>query len=290
LNITGSNSYQQPLAGPWKFHILLPELEAYKLNQNQFPALVYNAMIHPFTHYAIKGVAWYQGESNITWAEHYKVTFPALIRDWRKLWGVENLPFHFVQLPAYGAGCHSNPGCDWAELREAQASALSLPNTYMTVTVDLGERDNIHPNDKKEVGKRLAASILANSYQKNIAWSGPYFEKMELQNGNAQVFFTNTGAGLMAKDGKPQHLNGFEMAGADRQFLPAEARLEGGGVLVSCPQVPAPVALRYAWTGYPEARLNLYGQNGFPVAPFRTDDWPGTTQGKVYRPKFFPTE
>ncbi len=290
LKITSFDAYEQSLAGPWKFHISRPKIEAYNLDKNHFPALVYNAMVFPLFKYSIKGIVWYQGESNVERAEQYRDLFPTLIQDWQEKWGQDSLPFHFVQLPTFGLGNNSNNFSDWAELREAQTSALSLPNTYMTVAVDLGERDNIHPNDKKAIGKRLAASILANSYQKNLPSGGPIFERMELKDGVATVFFKNIGSGLMAKDGKNDQLAGFELAGLDRKFYPAKAKIEGDQVKVTWQIFEDPVALRYAWVGYPDQPLNLYNKEGLPAAPFRTDDWPGITKGKVYRPKFFPIE
>ncbi|MCB0518787.1 MAG: beta galactosidase jelly roll domain-containing protein [Lewinellaceae bacterium] len=285
LVITGAANYSLPMSGDWSVFITEPKFN-YEITQNDYPGLIFNAMIHPLTRYAIKGVTWYQGESNITTAEQYKTTFPLLIRDWRRQWGQDSLPFHFIQLSAYGRnGENSNVGSDWAELREAQAAALSLPNTTMTVTIDLGEIDNIHPTNKADVGKRLAANVLYQTYHKKMPHACPRYSRMEVSGGKTTVYFTNIGSGLVCHGGAGK-AGGFEVAGADRIFYVAEANVEEDKVVIFSDKVSDPVSVRYAWANFPAGPLNLYNKEGFPAEPFRTDNWPGITAGKPYMPKF----
>jgi len=235
--------------------------------QDQHNATVlYNGMIHPVIPYAIRGVIWYQGES-IVGGEPGIALYPrvmaTLIQDWRKLWGQGDFPFYFVQLAAQQANSN-NP-----RVREAQASALSLPNTGMAVTVDIGEPKNVHPHNKQDVGDRLARIALANVYGRKIEYSGPVFESMTVDADTIRLKFSHIGNGLRAKSGP---LKWFEMAGGDRRFVQAEARIEGDTVILSSPELKSPIAVRYAWDSYPEG-CNLYNDAGLPAVPFRTDKW-----------------
>ena len=233
---------------------------------------LFNAMIAPLLNYRIKGVIWYQGESNAGRPEEYRQLFPAMIRNWRDKWGQGDFPFLFVQLANFMEP-HAQPGpSDWAMLREAQLKTLSLPNTGMAVTIDIGEWNDIHPLNKKDVGKRLALAARHVAYgEENVVYSGPLFQSMEIVDNTANLSFGNTGSGLMATGG--EELHSFAIAGADGKFVWAEARIEGSGkVVVWSDQVPHPVAVRYAWADNPES-ANLYNQEGLPASPFRTDDW-----------------
>jgi sialate O-acetylesterase len=224
------------------------------------PTVLYNGMIAPFVPYAIKGIIWYQGESITAPANLFPVWNEILIRDWRKLWGSE-LPFYFCQLSAQDAASN-NP-----EIREQQAEALSLPATAMAVTVDIGDRHNVHPKDKQDVGDRLTRIALAHVYGQDLESSGPDYRSLAIEGGSLRLHFSHLGGGLVARGGP---LQTFVVAGADGKFVPAAARIDGDTVVVSAAAVPAPVAARYAWAAYPEG-CNLYNAAGLPAAPFRTD-------------------
>ncbi len=230
------------------------------------PAGLYNAMIHPLVPYGIKGVIWYQGEANVARAHQYKALFPLMIRAWRKAWGEGPFPFFFVQLAGFGIwDCRK-----WPWLREAQESALSLPHTGMAVAIDIGERANIHPANKQEVGRRLALLALNKVYGRKVPCSGPIYESMKIEGNKIRLFFSHLHGGLVAGGGK--NLAGFQVAGPDRVFHQAKASIEGTEVVVWSTHVPRPVAVRYGWAGFPEC--NLYNKAGLPSPPFRTDTWP----------------
>jgi sialate O-acetylesterase len=235
---------------------------------------LYNGMIAPLIPYALRGAIWYQGESNANRAYQYRTLFPALIQDWRRAWGQGDFPFLFVQLANFTAPPAEPGESDWAELREAQSMALALPNTGMAVAIDLGEADNIHPPNKQEVGRRLALAARAIAYGQPVVYSGPLYQSMAVEGHSIRLWFRHLGGGLVAQGGGP--LRGFAIAGADRKFVWAEARIEGETVVVHSDQVPQPVAVRYAWANNPEG-CNLFNQAGLPASPFRTDDWPGVT-------------
>jgi sialate O-acetylesterase len=238
-----------------------------------FPAGLYNAMIAPLIPYGIHGAIWYQGESNAGRAYQYRLLFPAMIQSWRKTWGQGDFPFIFVQLANFKA-VKDEPGeSDWAELREAQLKTLSLPNTGMAVIIDIGDAKDIHPKNKQDVGKRLALWALGNSYGKKIVYSGPLYKSMKVEGGKVILSFDHVGGGLIAKGEEP--LKGFAVAGADKKFVWADAKIEGAAVVVSSEAVVAPAAVRYAWADNPIC--NLYNKEGLPASPFRTDDWPGLT-------------
>ena len=253
------------------------KIQAETPGPNSFPSLLYNGMINPITPFSIKGIIWYQGESNAGRAYQYREIFPALIADWRKQWGQDELPFLFVQLANFMAPVSEPAESDWAELREAQAMALSLPATGMAVAIDIGEADDIHPLNKQDVGKRLALSALKVAYGRDIVHSGPVYNSMSIEGGRIRLSFTSVGSGLMAKD-KYGYLKGFAIAGEDREFHWAKAYIDNDEVVVYCDKVKSPVAVRYAWGNNPDD-ANLYNTEGLPASPFRTDEWPGITLG-----------
>ena len=271
------------LAGAWRYAPGLdlrnappkPEQPVLRKNDPNVPTVLYNAMIAPVVPYGIRGFIWYQGESNASRAHQYQRLFPTLIEDWRGHWNAE-LPFYFVQLANFTPRKPEPAEDAWAELREAQTMTLALPNTGMAVIIDIGEADDIHPRNKQDVGRRLALGALANVYGKDIPYSGPMYREMQVEGGSIRLHFDHTDGGL--KIGEGEALKGFAIAGADRQFVWAEAELDGDTVVVSSPQVSAPVAVRYAWAANPEA--NLYNGADLPASPFRTDDWPGITFDK----------
>jgi sialate O-acetylesterase len=249
--------------------------------ERDWPSGLYNAMIAPMIPYSIRGVIWYQGESNSVRAAQYRVLFPAMVRDWRKAWGQGDFPFLFVQLANWNTEVTPVEGGwgAWPELREAQLLTLRLPMTGMAAAIDIGDSTNIHPNNKMEVGRRLALAALHVAYKKNIEWSGPIYHSMERAGGAIRLRFDHAAGGLTTLGGSP--LTGFEIAGSDRVFHPAEARIEGDEALVSSPSVPDPAAVRYGWDDNPYC--TLANSAGLPASPFRTDRWPGVTEGK-YRP------
>lgn len=244
--------------------------EAVGVNNQNNPSVLYNAMIAPLVPFAIRGVIWYQGESNAGRAYQYRTLFPLMIRNWRSAWGHE-FPFYFVQLANWHAG-KAEPGeSDWAELREAQTMTLREPQTGMAVTIDIGDENDIHPRNKLDVGRRLAAWALAVTYGKKVIPSGPLFDRFAIEGDKIRIRF-KYGAGLKTSGGP---LRGFAIAGEDRRFVWADARIEGDTVIVSSPKVVKPVAVRYGWADNPSA--NLYNKADLPASPFRTDDWPGVT-------------
>ena len=238
------------------------------------PSVLYNAMIQPFIQFPVRGAIWYQGESNADRAWQYHTLFPAMIIDWRSKWGIGDFPFYFVQLANYMKADPQPVASDWAELREAQARTLSLPNTGMATIIDIGNPDDIHPKNKQEVGRRLALIALAKNYGEKLVYTGPVYQSQKIEGNTIRLSFNAAGSVLAAGNSKP--LGGFAIAGADRVFHWANAVLEGNQVLVSSPDVAAPVAVRYAWADNPEG-ANLYNKDGLPAAPFRTDDWPVST-------------
>jgi sialate O-acetylesterase len=242
-------------------------------------------MIHPIENLAIKGAIWYQGENNAGRAFEYRKAMPLLINDWRRQWQQPAMPFYFVQLASFNAGNgNSNQGSNWAELREAQSiTAASLPNTGMAVTIDVGDATDIHPRNKQEVGKRLAALALQKTYGINKVASGPVYKSMQVKGNSIVLQFINTGKGLTAKPAAGSELAAFEIAGADQHFYPAKATIAGTTIIVSAPEVAKPVAVRYAWTD-DAGKANLFNKDGFPASPFRTDNWKGKTEGNKYAP------
>ena len=235
------------------------------------PSQLYNAMIHPLVRYRIRGVVWYQGEANagggLAGAGDYTTLQSRLIFGWRQAWGIGDFPFYFVQLPNWNNdGDHR--GNSWAFFREGHANILKVPNTGMAVTIDIGEPNNIHPKNKQEAGRRIALLVLAKTYQKNIICHGPEFSESERNGAEIKIHFSHTDGGLAAHDGA---LKGFAIAGADKKWHTADARIDGAAVIVSSQEVSQPIAVRYDWANNPDG--NLYNGADLPAMPFRTDDW-----------------
>ncbi|MGK6353105.1 sialate O-acetylesterase [Parapedobacter sp. DT-150] len=259
----------------------LPKGTQKSVGPNDYPTLLFNAMVNPLIPYTIKGAIWYQGETNAGRAYQYRKAFPLLINDWRQRWGLGDFPFYFVQLASFKAqGGTSANGSSWAELREAQTMTLSLPHTGMAVTTDIGETDDIHPRNKQDVGKRLALVALHDAYGKRVPFSGPTYGAFRVRGNQAIVKFDHTDDGLTVRG---QQLLGFELAGEDRQFRPAEATIKGNTVVLHSDDVAKPVAVRYAWAD-DAGTSNLFNGAGLPAVPFRTDDWPGVTASVSYQP------
>lgn len=279
IKLVTSSGKSIALAGDWKFYVENLQVSRY-IGPNTYPSLLYNAMLHPILNYSIRGVLWYQGEGNTERSYQYRKAFPLMIQDWRKGFKQGDFPFYFVQLAGFNAGNDEAHGSKWAELREAQTMTLSLPNTGMAVTTDISEANNIHPRNKQDVGKRLAALALNRLYNKSVTDSGPMYLSKKLENRNIRITFTNVGAGLMVRD-KYGYLKGFEVAGIDHEFYYAKAWLEGNEVVVSSDVVTEPVEVRFAWADNPED-ANLFNKNGFPAVPFRTDMWRGITEGNRF--------
>jgi sialate O-acetylesterase len=236
--------------------------------QNE-PTGLYNTMVAPTIRYGIKGFLWYQGEANTGSPREYRKLLPALIADWRAKWKEGDIPFLFVQLPNFMEVQYSPAESQWAELREAQLDALSVPNTGMAVTIDAGEWNDIHPLDKKDVGDRLALAAEKIAYgDSSVVASGPIFQSATIDGNKIILSFTGIGSGLMVKGGG--ELRQLAIAGANKKFVWADARIEGDHVIVSSPDVPAPLYVRYAWADNPEG-ANLYNKEGLPASPFRTD-------------------
>ena len=237
------------------------------------PTGLYNAMIHPLLKYSIKGAIWYQGESNTSEPEKYSELFPKMIESWRENWHQEasNFPFLFVQLANFMESRENPTDTNWARLREAQKAALNVPKTGMAVTIDVGEWNDIHPLDKKTVSDRLATAAKHLAYgDASVVPSGPIYTSSEIKNDSIILHFEAVGSGLKIKNN--QELKGFAIAGNDKQFVWAKAKIEGDKVIVYSPQVKHPVAVRYAWADNPE-NANLYNKEDLPASPFRTDQW-----------------
>jgi sialate O-acetylesterase len=229
------------------------------------PAALFNGMIAPATPFTIKGVIWYQGESNskLAFAPLYVRLLPALIADWRMQWHEGNFPFLFVQI----ANFKSNATEAYQIVREAQRRTLSVANTAMAVTIDIGNPDNVHPADKQTVAARLALAARALAYGEHVEYSGPLFRQAAPDERGIRVWFDHVADGLEAKGGD---LRGFEIAGEDRAFVGAAASIDGAAVLVASPRVAAPKYVRYGWANAPE--VNLYNSAGLPASPFTSED------------------
>jgi sialate O-acetylesterase len=250
-----------------------PEPPQNPLTNAWLPSSLYDGMIAPLIPYGIRGAIWYQGESNAGRAYQYRKLFQTMIRDWRKSWGEGDFPFLFVQLANFTDPPKEPGESDWAELREAQSMGLSLPKTGMAVIIDVGEAADIHPRNKQDVGMRLALAARKVAYGEDLVYSGPTYQSMSVENGKIRLKFKNVGGGMIAKGGET--LKGFAIAGNDKKFVWADAKIDGDSVLVWSDQVPAPASVRYAWANNPVC--NLYNQEGLPASPFRTDTWPGVT-------------
>lgn len=237
------------------------------------PSGLFEGMIAPLNRYRIRGAIWYQGESNGLRGYQYRTLLPALIRGWRDAWNEGDFPFLIVQLPNHGSSPELGDSA-WAELREAQLqTAKSLPHTGLAVTMDVGDRGNVHPARKKEVGERAAMWALGAVYGEPKAYTSPIFESASVSGGSITIHFQTNNSPLEIRGGAI--LQGFAIAGADRKFHSADARIDGDTVVVSSAAVPAPVSVRYDWADDPHG--NLFNGAGLPASPFRTDDWPGVS-------------
>ncbi len=236
--------------------------------QNQ-PSALYNAMVAPVSNYSIKGFLWYQGESNSGRADEYEKLQPAQIVDWRNKWNQGDLPFLFVQLPNYMDANYLPSESQWATLRESQLKSLSLPNTGMAVAIDLGEWNDIHPDNKKDVGERLALAAKKIAYGENIVYSGPIYQSSKTEGNKIIITFDHVGSGLITNDG--EELSEFAIAGADKKFVWAKAKIDGAKIIVWNDDVSNPLYVRYAWADNP-VNPNLYNKEGLPASPFRTGE------------------
>jgi len=258
----------------------VPETKGYVKTAKDGPTAagsdLYNAMIAPLAPYALRGAIWYQGESNAGQAERYRTLFPTMIQSWRKTFGQPEMPFLFVQLAPFKDKTDKPQESDWAELREAQLMTLSkLSNTGMAVITDVGNEKNIHPTPKQPVGERLALAARGIVYKDKIEYSGPVYESLKIDGDKAVLRFSHVGQGLEVRGDK---LTGFTIAGEDKVWHNAEAKIEGDTVVVTSDKVSKPVAVRFGWANFPV--VNLWNKDGLPATPFRTDSWPGVTTGK----------
>nr|HQU83132.1 sialate O-acetylesterase [Pyrinomonadaceae bacterium] len=264
----------------WSLMPSFAEKHEYAHSSNNVGTTIYNGMIAPIVPFAMRGVLWYQGETNAGRSFQYRKTFPLLIEDWRKKWN-DDFYFYFVQLSSYGKNQNSNEGSGWAELREAQTMTLSLPKTAMAVTTDIGNANDIHPTNKQDVGWRLASNALKDIYGQDIPSRSALYDSVKFENGKAVVSFKNTYGSLKVND-KFSYVRGFEIAGEDKVFYHAQAKIEGDKVIVSSDKVLKPVAVRYAWADAP-IDANLYNSADFPVSSFRTDAWKGITEANKFQ-------
>lgn len=240
------------------------------IRNQRSPSSLYNAMIAPIIPYAIKGAIWYQGEANVDRSWQYRTLFPAMIKNWRQDWNQGDFSFYYVQLAPF----NYNSEKPSQELREAQLATLSLKNTGMAVTMDIGNPTDIHPTNKLDVGKRLALWALAKDYRKKgLVYSGPLYRSMKIEGDKIRLSFNHTGSGLTTRDGK--ELTHFTIATEDKNFVQAKAAIDGKTVIVSSEGVKKPVAVRYGWSN--AAQPNLANKEGLPASSFRTDKWPGKT-------------
>lgn len=281
LNLAFPGGPTIPLAGKWRGAVSVDARPPHPLplgyeNYPIMPSVLFQGMIRPILPLTLTGAIWYQGEANAARAHQYRTLLPALIQDWRRAFQQGDFPFYVVSLPAF-LPHRDQPGTDdWAELREAQAlTAKNVPNCGLAVTIDTGEADNIHPKEKKIVGERLALLALAEHYGKNVVSAGPTFRSIDREGNSLRVRFDHTDGGLKYRGAKPEE---FSVAGSDRKWHWAEARIDGDTVVVSSTEVSDPVAVRYAWQSNP--RVTLYNGAGLPAVPFRSDDWPGVTDGR----------
>jgi len=268
---------RRPLAGDWAFKVGAVSFQPDGQVINKVPTILYNRMIHPLLGFPIKGVLWYQGESNantVEQATEYRQLFRTMISSWRKEWRGSNpeFPFLWVQLPNYGKVDSTPPAqAPWAILRESQTAALALPKTGQVVAIDLGRADELHPRNKQDVGARMALEARDVAYGQHVVSSGPTYKQHVVRGKQVVIEFANIGGGLVSRtsDGS---VTGFAIAGNDHRFVWANAKLEGNRVVVWNDQVTTPVAVRYLWTNSPLAPV-LYNRDGLPAAPFRTDTW-----------------
>lgn len=262
------------LSGKWQYKVgqaywpQLPQLEGY--NAANQPTYLYNTMVAPVGNYGIKGALWYQGESNVTKAKEYQALLIQLIKNWRETWQDPKLPFIIAQLPNYQEINYLPGDAGWADLREAQRkTAIAVPNTGLTVLIDVGEWGDIHPRNKKDVGERLALTAEKLAYgHKDIVTSGPVLQSAKADGNKIILTFTDTGSGLITKD--DTRLRHFAIAGADKKFVWGTAHINGNEVIVSSSEIAKPVYVRYAWANNPD-QANLYNKEGLPASPFEAE-------------------
>jgi sialate O-acetylesterase len=267
VSLAGTWNYQ-PGADLRDFPAANTAVIAARPTQNS-PTELFNGMVNPLITFRIKGVIWYQGESHTIDDRpvQYRALFPALIEDWRQRWGYQ-MPFLFVQLAGFGPERPETMRCRWAELREAQAMARSLPGTGMATAVDIGDAQDIHPKDKQDVAHRLVLVAAKVAYGEDVVDSGPTYQSMQVQGNRIRVRFHNLGSGLLVKD-RYGYIRGFEIAGSDGKYVWAQARQDGSDVLVFNDSIRHPVSVRYDWSNTPDG--NLFNVEGLPATPFRTD-------------------
>lgn len=267
-----SNGIKLPLDGEWLYKpsALTTQFGIKDYGPNSFPSQLFNAMIAPLIPFVIKGVIWYQGESNALEGYQYRQLFPNMISDWRKQWN-DTLPFLWVQIANLFPPAAAPVSSYLAELREAQHLTLALPHTAEVITIDIGDPNDIHPRNKKDVGYRLALAAEKIVYGKDSVYSGPLYQSHVVNDGKMILSFNSMGSGLWVKD-KYGYLKGFSIAGADKKFVWAKAYIDGDKVVVYSDQIAQPIAVRYAWADNPDD-ANLYNKEGLPASPFRTDDW-----------------
>ncbi|HLH07137.1 MAG TPA: sialate O-acetylesterase [Terriglobales bacterium] len=272
-----------PLAGKWKGLLSVDARPPHPLpiayeNWPVMPTVLYEGMLAPLAPLSITGTIWYQGEQNSERGYQYRRLLPVMIADWRELFGQGEFPFYIVSLPAFGHRSDKPVDDAWAETRESQAlTAASVAKSCLAVTIDTGDPDNLHPKDKQPVGERLALCALAKHYRKRVVYSGPTLVSVKRVPGAIQLRFAHTKGGLVMKGPK---VGAFQIAGDDRKWYWAGARIEHNMVVVSSPSAPNPKQVRYAWQSNPPA--TLFNGAGLPAGPFRTDNWPGITQ--AHRP------
>ncbi len=269
LNLTVTGGETLPLAGTWRVKLGVSLAQAPPVptavgdNPNS-AATLFNGQISPLVTFGIKGAIWYQGEANAGRDEQYRRLLPALIGDWRARWGEGNFPFLIVQLAGFSPG-----GDAWPLLREAQwRTAETVPNTGIATALDIGDSSDIHPKNKQEVGRRLALIAEAKAHGQNVPYTGPVYKALSVSGHSATLTFTRPATDLVSRSGPA--LTGFEIAGSDGVFVPADAQIAGHTVIVSSPKVPSPTAVRYAWTGFPAC--SLYDAAGLPALPFNTSE------------------
>jgi len=273
LYVQPAGGARRPLDGAWKFRPEHGTVSAID-DKNLQPTLLYNAMIHPLQPYPVRGVIWYQGETNAKLehnaAVHYREQFPTMIQAWRGERGQPQLPFLWVQLANFNDKSDQGDTSPWALLRESQSKTLSLPATGQAVIIDIGNPNDIHPTNKRDVGHRLALAARHVAYGEDLVYSGPVFNSAQFAAGSATLSFDLQGSALAVRGGG--ELQGFTLAGADHKFHPAQARIEGDRVIVRSAEVKQPLAVRYAWAGSPAA-ANLVNREQLPASPFRSDSW-----------------
>jgi sialate O-acetylesterase len=272
--LESSDTFKDALAWADKEPATEEEKKHRQARPHDQPASLFNGMLSAVIPYGIRGAIWYQGESNAGRAYQYRTLFPEMIEDWREKWNIGNFPFYWVQLANFMTP-QQNPveSQTWPELREAQSMTLESPNTAQAVIIDIGAANDIHPRNKQDVGLRLALPALAQVYGQDVVYSGPVYRRMSVEDGALRLHFDHVGGGLVARGGE---LDGFALAGEDSVFVWADARIENDTLVLSSPDVPNPVAARYAWADNPV--ISLYNEEGLPASPFRTDDWKGVTE------------